>query len=234
MTIYDLLERRATLTELILEALKSVPERSDESQSGAAYRTPLWDFARILRAHPRLEGLPPRKAFTAICDAVRGFCNEGQEPWTDYLGFTEEDEYEFLTIWRKVKFPAGVDFLADAVSMADSEPLVFESHGDGKITTYERFVSIAGYLQVSLGPDVNILLPCEKIAEILNVDPSRVSQLRQLAVADGYLVEVVPYRPPQTGRGRSTEFSFCLDRFPELQSPASQQDEPEPVEVEDW
>ena len=171
----------------------------------------------MLRGHPSLTDLSAREALDTICRASERFTVTGGDPWTDYLGFSDVDQIEFLTTWDKIKYPAGVDFLEMAVARAKTHPLVPESVGTRRIPEYEEFISIAGHLQVFVGLKSNILLPCEKLAEILGVDASTVSRYRQLVVMDGYLEEVVPYRWVSSGNTKATEFRFRIDRFPELQ-----------------
>ena len=217
-------------------------EMEKEESSEMGYRTRLWEFVRMLRAHQELRGLKAREAHSAICNAVEQSCGGDEDPWFDYLKFSEEDEVEFLTTWDKVKFPPGVDLLNEAVERAKLQPLVPESCRTRRNGKYEEFISLAGHLQNLLGPQVNICLPCEKIAEILGVDKSMISRYRDLAKMDGYIEEMVPYHWSSSGNGKATEFQFHTDRFPVLQEPLPSADhddcggdEPQPVpDDEDW
>jgi len=73
---------------------------------------------------------------------------------------------------------------------------------------YGLFVSVAGYLQQSVkGP---ILLPCRKIAVLLERDAMTISRYRRLAIQDGLL--------RLTARGikaqrKADEFSFATELF---------------------
>ena len=217
-------------------------EMEKEESSETRYRTRLWEFVRMLRGHPELHGLKAREALSAICNAVKQSRGDDEDPWFGYLKFSEDDEVEFLTTWDKVNFPPGVDLLNEAVERAKLQPLVPEGFRTRRNAKYEEFISLAGHLQNLLGPQVNICLPCEKIAEILGVNKSMISRYRDLAKMDGYIEEMVPYQWSSSGNGKATEFQFHTDRFPVLQEPLPTDDqddcgdnEPQPSpDGDDW
>ncbi len=207
------------LVEAIKYSRRHLEDHKADEPSSAGYRTRLWEFVRMLRGHPDLRNLDARNALAAICGAVQKFCFRDEDPWFDWLQFSEDDEVEFLTTWGKVSFPNGVDLLKEAVDRAKVRPLIPESGRTRRNEKYEEFVSVAGHLQNLLGPEVNICLPCEKFAEIIQVDPGMISRYRDLAKMDGYIEEMVPYHWSSSGKGKATEFQFDVDRFPELQEP---------------
>ena len=223
-----------TLSDAIHEIRSYLRKQDTEESSDTGYRTRLWDFVRMLRGHPELRDLKAREALAAICDAVERHCEDDEDPWFDFLKLSEDDETEFLTTWDKVRFPPGVDLLEAATERAELQPLVPESCRTRRNGKYEQFISLAGHLQNLIGPKVNICLPCEKIAEILDVDPSMVSRYRQLALADEYIEEMVPYQWSSSGTGKATEFRFQIDRFPKLQEPLPTQDDDDVINAEEW
>jgi hypothetical protein len=142
----------------------------------------------------------------------------GGDPWFKWLGLARVEVHaEILAAWDKVRRKPGRSPLDQAIEMAFRHPLmppadVMESRPDG----YEKFVSLAGWLQAASGGQ-NILLPVADVGELLGVRPLTVSRYRQWAVEDGYLAEVRPYSfHSQRARNRATEFRFNLDAFPVL------------------
>ena len=214
--------RSMDLGEAIKYSRRYLEDKKSEESSNTGFRTRMWDFVRLLRGCPELADLNPRDAFTSICSAAQVFCPKNEDPWKDGLKFSDEDEIEFLTTWSKVKYAAGVDHLEEAVSKADSQPLIPETNRSRRNHDYEKFISIAAHLQTLVGPETNILLPLEKLAKHFGeegVTPSWISRLRQLAVLDGYLEEKEHYQWSSSGGGKATEFRFRIDLFPELHDP---------------
>lgn len=88
---------------------------------------------------------------------------------------------------------------------------------------YARFVSLAGWLQVHVGPSLNILLPTRKVGDALGVSRQTVSTLRNWASRDRLIVEVRGHKYGlDKGSGQfvqeATEFRFDISRYPELSS----------------
>jgi hypothetical protein len=143
----------------------------------------------------------------------------GSDPWGVLFGLDDgEVALEFLTIWDKIRFRPGWTPLENAASLAEAHPLCPERCEGGKQELYRRFISIAGWLQFTMG-DRNIFLPIDKTSQILMCDRSWVSKLRQLAMTDGFLVEMEGHLFVPGGKGKATEFRFDLSRFSVLQSP---------------
>jgi hypothetical protein len=65
--------------------------------------------------------------------------------------------------------------------------------------------------------DRSILLPVEKVAEVLGVSAMSISRYRQLAIRDGYLRTVHKY---SRGKQLATESRFDVSRFKVLQEKA--------------
>ena len=204
------------LQQFILEAKDANDELYEKEKSAVPYRTKLWHFIRILKGHPKMDGLDADAAFDLICGELKGrFPN--RDPWAQVLGMSDDDYIEFLTSWEKVRFAGNQDQLEEAFQLALKIPVMPDRCTVRPNAGYQLFVSFAGYLQVLSGADQNILLPCEKVGKTIDVDQSTISRYRQLAIFDGYLEEKTPYsRPGDGGRGRATECRFRVERFQEL------------------
>jgi hypothetical protein len=115
--------------------------------------------------------------------------------------------------WEKVRFVPGWEPLDQAVEREKMQLIPSTERTEG----YQNFVSIAGWLQVTMG-DRNIMLPCEKLAELLNCKPMTISRYRRWAVEDGLMRQVKEHRFKPGGGGDATEFRFdtsqykCLDQ----------------------
>ena len=79
---------------------------------------------------------------------------------------------------------------------------------DLRLERYNRFLSIAGWLQVQHDSE-SIHLPVEKLAKILNVTPQSVSTWRILAKRQGLLTETAAYQRNK----KATEFRFAVEKF---------------------
>src|SRR5262249_2713011 len=128
--------------------------------------------------------------------------DRGYDPWeywfgacTGYLvGPNRADAHtEFLDAWDKVRYTPGMTPLDCAVEMAGRFPLIVRREMSRLWTKeYERFISIAGWLQTAMG-NRNILLPVAELGEILGVQKMTVSRYRKWAIADGFLKEVAEH-----------------------------------------
>jgi len=174
------------------------------------YHTPLWTFTRAVRSFYG-EDVDPHEIFFKVESVIfrKGgwdILNTGLEPADIY--------FEFVCNWARVRYKIGETPLGNALEKAQAHPLQPEraSRYRAFLARYSRFVSLAGWLQVAMG-DRSILLPCEKIGELLGENKKTVSRLRQIAVQDGYLVEV---RKHSFAGRRATEFRFDVSRFADL------------------
>ena len=73
---------------------------------------------------------------------------------------------------------------------------------------YDRFVSLAGWLQHTAG-DRPIALPCRVVAALMGTDKHQVSAWRGLAVREGFLRELEKARYEPGGKGKATTFRFA-------------------------
>jgi len=171
------------------------------------YHTPLWTFTRAVRSFYG-EDVDPHEIFFKVESII--FRKGG---W-DILntGLAAADIYfEFVCNWARVRYKIGETPLGNALEKAQAHPLRPEraSRYRAFLARYSSFVSLAGWLQVTMG-DHSILLPCEKIGDLLGEDKKTISRLRQIALEDEYLREI---RKHSFARRRATEFRFNVSRF---------------------
>jgi hypothetical protein len=149
-----------------------------------------WQFCRHLCAHPKFKSLTA----SALVLKLRRF------------GLEEEHLESILAEIPRVRFAKGAGPLDWAVAMAASYPV--QDPEDLGLKRYDRFLTIAGWLQVLCGEDP-IYLPVEKLGQILGVSPRSVSTWRTMAKQQGLLTETSGYI-----RGRkATRFRFAIERF---------------------
>ena len=158
-----------------------------------------WEFCRYLCADSRFNSLAP----AALVRKLRRLIDL-------------EDEYlETITVeFGRVKMAKGQGPLDWAISCAAQYPLTDPE--DLGLERYNRFLSIAGWLQVQRG-NAPVYLPVEKIAKLLGVSARQVSTGRTLAQRQGLLTETCPYQL----RKRATEFRFAVERFGVLRERAN-------------
>ena len=118
-------------------------------------------------------------------------------------------------VGRSVRYRPGSDPLHQAfvanqmlrllVSPGTREKRPLEPPEKRSTQDYEFFVGLAGHLQVAMGLR-NILLPCEAVAELMEIDKGTVSRYRRWAVEDGYLVIIKKHKYRPGGGGKATEF----------------------------
>jgi len=126
----------------------------------------------------------------------------------------EEAYAEFVTLWDKVRYRPDETPLTNAAVKAKAYPLgTLRSTKDRPLPGYDRFVSLAGWLQVSMG-DKPIMLPCRACAEILHTTARTVSSWRQWAVEDGFLKIQQEHRYHPGGESEATVFRFAVNRWP--------------------
>jgi len=143
----------STTREFVRKAAAESPDVAQAArESLGEWQSTSWHFTRMCKGHPSFKNVSAAQAFEAI-------------DWS-LTGFDEEERMQFLREWNRVKCFVGWSPVDWAVSMASQKPLGTDQYRAGLLTTYARFISIAGWLQVVVG-DRDILLPCEKLAGIL-------------------------------------------------------------------
>jgi hypothetical protein len=150
-----------------------------------------WEFCRYLCAHPIFKSL----ATAALVRKLRRLID------------IEDEHLEIISVEiGRVKMAKGQGPLDWAMSCAAQYPLTDPE--DLGFERYNRFLSIAGWLQVQRG-NAPVYLPVEKLAKLLGVSARQVSTWRALAQRQGLLTETCPYR----FRQKATEFRFAVERF---------------------
>jgi hypothetical protein len=150
-----------------------------------------WEFCRYLLAHSEfknLRGAPLSRKLRRLTDLDEGLLDV------------------ILSEIERVKFAHGLGPLEWAVKMSCQYPL--SDPEDLQIERYNKFLSIAGWLQVSQH-DKPIVLPVAKLASELGVTPQIVSNWRQRAQRQGLLKEVARY----VAHKQATRFRFAVERF---------------------
>jgi len=179
------------------------------------FHTQLWSFARAIRSCFPEEAEADTVFWNRVSPEI-----ERRGGWGILETYLDVDEIytEFICNWHAVRYRIGETPLGNAIQKAERFPLrPWRAKGHRvRLSRYSRFVSIAGWLQVSMG-DCPILLPVGKLAELIGVSPMQVTRYRQMAQLDGYLRIVCGHNYT---RRKATEFRFDVTRFPVLQSHA--------------
>ena len=205
-------------TELLFQGIcKAVEYRFSElSDGGSNEGLFYWHLVREATRFfpPRTD---PDTAFQRLKEAV-----EKHGTWDDVFSecpwYDLQDLYEsFAVYFKKVRYIPGREPLEQALEKADTWPLHTDRGQRFPCPKYERFISLAGWLQVTVG-DMTIKLPVEKVGALLGADPKQVSRWRIMGKKDEYLTVVRPHkRPGPDGQsGEATAFRFDISRFPIL------------------
>jgi len=176
------------LDEYIIAARESNDAALEQYRYGDQFHTPLWEFARLCRAHPQLEKKPDYEAMKIVGDVLEELLPGKPDVWECFFGLEDGEvlRADFQNSWAAVRRIPYQDALSNAIRLAKERPLR-PPFDRGPI--YQQFVSIAGWLQEQMQEDP-ILLPCEKFATILRCGHRTVSIMRRFMVKDG-LLEVV-------------------------------------------
>jgi len=192
------------LDQCLREARDRNEQRYTPPAYGQPYRSPLFEFVRSAKAHPRLG----RNDAVTAAQIVDGHLaswgqSEGGDPWAAQFPNSDDPRTEFIDTWDKIKWPrASLELALQSATIRPLKPLISYS------STYERFVSVAGHLQRSV--DGPILLPCLKFASLLNCDPKSISRYRQLGVKSGILHY---HRRGRKIQREADEFKFAMEKF---------------------
>jgi len=150
-----------------------------------------WEFGRYLLAHSEFQTLRGGQLLRAL------------RRLTD---LDEEVLDVILSEIERVRYAKGAGPLEWAAAMSCQYPL--SDPEDLQIDRYNKFLSIAGWLQVIRG-DAPIVLPVERLAGELGVTAQHVSNWRQRAQQQGLLSEVKRY----VAHKQATQFRFAVERF---------------------
>ncbi len=183
------------------------------------WATGMFDFVRVVKISRDLERLTGQAAFRKVDAVVRDW-PQGDDEWLAYFGLDRETaraEFEFA--WSRVRCPLGRSPFDEALRLADAKPIRF---GDDDVLSertdpYRRFISLAGWLQVTTGPRP-IFLPTRKLGKTFKVAAMSISRYRDNGVRDGFLRQVGESKPAK--RSKATEFIFDVRRVPMLRDAA--------------
>lgn len=150
-----------------------------------------WEFCRYLLAHSEFQNLRGG----ALARALRRLTN-----------LDEASLDVILSEIERVRYAKGAGPLEWAAAMSCQYPL--SDPDDLQLERYNKFLSIAGWLQVVRG-DEPIILPVAKLAGELGVTAQMVSHWRRRAQRQGLLSEVARY----IAHKQATRFRFAVERF---------------------
>jgi hypothetical protein len=184
------LNTKLPLRKFVAEAADISTREASLKTDSNEWKSTTWEFVRLLKTHPRLMCLTADEALEEI-------------PWS-VTDFGEDEQLTFLAEWTRVRILPGVPPLKWAVTLADQHPL----EPKRKFKAYNKFISLAGWLQVVVGPDVPIFLPVRSVGDIIGKSHTTVATMCRLAVSDG-LLSLVRRATPM----HATRYRFALERF---------------------
>ena len=119
-----------------------------------------------------------------------------RDPWASFFDKSrDEAEVEFISTLPKIRLPRGKsDPVEIAIERSATMTLGLRKQDEEtRPTMYRKFISVAGWLQVTAG-DKNIVLPCDLLGQRFNVSAMTISRMRTWAVEDGYIKLVKAHR----------------------------------------
>jgi hypothetical protein len=186
--------------------------------SSEHWHTPMFHFVRYLKLHPdfaKLSAAEACRTMSEIMSRWRVKQPTGPDLWAFWFQVARDDAHaEIFSAWDTVRYLPGCDPLQQAVERAKRMPLLpAPEHQAKRPAKYADFLSVAGWLQVTMG-NRPIMLPVEKLDKILGVEPMTISRYRKWAIEDKYVKEVRPYEFHGKGKGgKATEFYFDVSRW---------------------
>lgn len=180
----------------------------DYQHKGDPYRTEIWTFTRNIKSSCSPDSNPD-KIFDEV-DSLIEKCGG----WEQVAGKLDDEEIylEFISNWREIKYRTDESILYRVYLEAKLAPLSHECYAqNARLGGYAEFISLAGWLQKAVG-NCPIMLPVERVGELLDKDPKSITRYRQKAFADGFLFLVSRHLPGRL----ATKFRFDVDQFPEL------------------
>lgn len=180
---------------------------ADSVNASGRYHTPLWSFVRAIRSFYAEE-----VEADAVFDELEPEIIRRGGWGVLGTGLTDEAVYlEFACNWSSIRYRSGETPLENALGKAERFPLTPDrAIGHPRLLIgYSRFVSIAAWLQVTMG-DRPIFLPVRNLACLLEVAEMSISRYRQMAEEDGYIRTL---QPACRERHRATKFRFDISRF---------------------
>ena len=207
-----------------------VAHQREYADDQGPWRSNLWTFTRLMKAHPDLKDKSGKFALARVEKVISGWPVECQDVrknapivkkaelrWPEWFYVEAEDaRVEFISNWDSVRCLPGYSPLKYAIEQADDKPMSFSEDDEDldRSPGYVRFLSIAGWLQVANG-NRGIMLPVERISHLLGVEPMTVSRYRKWAVQDGFLrIVKLHHFNPKKGAGEATQFRFDVSLVP--------------------
>jgi hypothetical protein len=211
-----------TLAQFLEQAVHQATAKTREAERSGKWHSPCFEFTRQLKAHPELGPITAAKAIAKIEHIIRSWEDmTGDDFWGHFFCVSRDDGHaEILDCWDQVRRLPGLDALANAAEFSRRIPLslskkAFEKRG--RSMAYCRFLSLCGWLQVTVGTGNPIAVPCREVADLIGVEPMTVSRFRKWALEDGFLQE---YRKHQfhgpAAANKATEFFFAWNWWPIL------------------
>jgi hypothetical protein len=156
------------------------------------------------------------------------------DPWREWFDIVGASaRAEFYDTWQKIRYRPGTDPLHQAFVANQMLRLLvrpdtrkkrpLEPPEKRSTQDYEFFIGLAGHLQVAMGLR-NILLPCEAVGELMDIDKGTVSRYRRWAIEDGYLREIRKHKFKPGGGGRATEFRIDASQWDKLKERMTTED----------
>lgn len=160
--------------------------------------TPLFSFVRLARSWFK-EEIKADRAFDLVDKIMRPW-----NGWQKFFLLDEEEAYtQFTETWKKVRWRIDESPLDIAAKRAKAFPLASHVKRARPTPGYNRFFSLVGWLQFTMGPETNIYLPVREVGERLGADIKMVSTWRQWAIDDGFIEETAPH---DFAKRKATEF----------------------------
>ena len=212
--------------EFVTWAARHSAAEGKEALAEGKFRSPLWTFVRHIRGRCWGGDETADDIFGRVDQALRA-----RGGWAAHFEVKDEEEayIEFVSNWDAIMYPPGQDPLSIALTKAKECPLTPERSQHRRLRNYALFVSMAGWLQASMG-DQPILLPCREIAALLTehgqaCSKMAVSRWRKLAEKDGLLRVTREHSFRSAGNSRATEFLFDMSQFDRLREAAGRTDQ---------
>lgn len=202
----------------VVAAVQRSREENQKAEDEHRWISPLWEFTRHMKGDRSLKSLAAWDALTRVELALREIVpREGgyEDVWYSCFGQEAADsQAEFVHCWDEVRLLPDSTPMQSALAMAEAYPVKMPE-GSCPLPDYRSLITLAVHLQLTVR-DGNIFLPCELLAEQLNVSAMTISRFRRMAVKEGLIIEISASEFRSNGQSRATEFRVNRAKFPEL------------------
>jgi len=167
------------LTVFIRECAEKAQDQNNiDEEDHLKWRSPLFNFIRLLITNRHFKGITGIKALEIIKREIG-------DTWLRDFGFLfkneEGSEIELIVTWTKVKVPAGYDPLNIAIELANMEPISFPTCGENQFPNLKKLLSIAFHLDSIVDSGDPIMLPVCRLGSVLFPDLSKVAGTRRVS-----------------------------------------------------